>query len=114
VPTRDLAYRLSCDPSNVTALVDRLENAGFVERRVDPADRRVKTLAITGEGLAMRARMTTLMATEMPALQALDKADQRTLLGLLDQAWEACQDHDNSITTTAPRRKPGAPRAEQA
>ena len=96
VPTRDLAFRLSCDPSNVTALVDRLERAGFVERRVDSADRRVKTLVITPEGRAMRDRMTTLMQTDMPALQVLGTADQRTLLDLLDQAWAACEEYSEA------------------
>ena len=47
VPTRILADRLCCDPSNVTAFVDRLEESGLIERRVDPHDRRVKTLAVT-------------------------------------------------------------------
>lgn len=110
VATRDLAYRLSCDPSNVTSLVDRLEQAGFVQRRVDPADRRVKTLVITDEGRSMRERMTTLMQTDMPALQALGAADLGTLLDLLDQAWAACEEHSDSAMRPAPARgKPGSP-----
>src|SRR5207253_6480913 len=36
---RDLAQRLKFDASNVTAIVDRLEERGLVERRVDPGDR---------------------------------------------------------------------------
>ena len=39
---RHLASLLKCDPSNVTFLVDRLEERGLVERQTDPADRRVK------------------------------------------------------------------------
>lgn len=111
VATRDLAYRLSCDPSNVTSLVDRLEHAGFVERRVDPADRRVKTLVITEEGRAMRGRMTTLMQTDMPALQALQVTDLGTLLDLLDQAWAACEEYsDSAMRPAPPRGRPGATR----
>ena len=54
---RDLAARLQCDPSNVTFLADRLEERGLVERRPDPSGRRVKLLALTPAGLAMRIRV---------------------------------------------------------
>ncbi len=39
---RSLADRLHCDPSNVTFLVDRLEERGLVERVNDLHDRRIK------------------------------------------------------------------------
>ncbi len=96
VPTKVLAERLSCDPSNVTAFVDRLEEAGLIERRIDPNDRRVKTLVITTEGRRMRERMTTLMAADIPPLQSLTIAEQRTLLSLLNKAWATCTAHDTS------------------
>ncbi len=94
VPTKLLAERLSCDPSNVTAFVDRLEEAGLIERRVDRKDRRIKTLAITAEGCRMRERMTSLMATDTPPLQCLTTTEQRTLFDLLNKAWAACERHD--------------------
>ncbi|GHH93825.1 MarR family transcriptional regulator [Streptomyces capillispiralis] len=50
LPMRRLAQRLKCEPSNVTGIVDRLESRGLVERRPDPADRRVKLAAATEEG----------------------------------------------------------------
>ncbi|MFI5040930.1 MAG: MarR family winged helix-turn-helix transcriptional regulator [Acidimicrobiales bacterium] len=50
VPMRDLAVQLRCDASNVTGIVDRLEQRGLVERRAAPADRRVKSLVITSAG----------------------------------------------------------------
>ncbi|MBB4896602.1 MarR family winged helix-turn-helix transcriptional regulator [Streptomyces griseomycini] len=50
LPMRKLAQRLKCEPSNVTGIVDRLESRGLVERRPDPADRRVKLAAATPEG----------------------------------------------------------------
>ncbi|MER7741152.1 MarR family transcriptional regulator [Streptomyces sp. NPDC096538] len=50
LPMRRLAQRLKCEPSNVTGIVDRLETRGLVERRPDPADRRVKLAAATAEG----------------------------------------------------------------
>jgi DNA-binding MarR family transcriptional regulator len=50
---REAAVRLGYDPSNITALADALESKGLVERRPDPTDRRVKTLARTAEGELM-------------------------------------------------------------
>ncbi|MGK5519388.1 MarR family winged helix-turn-helix transcriptional regulator [Micromonospora sp. URMC 107] len=62
LPARDLAEGLGCDRSNVTALVDKLERAGLVERRTDPADRRQKTLVVTGPGRQVRARVHQVMS----------------------------------------------------
>src|SRR5688500_20174556 len=42
LPMGRLAKTLSCDASNVTGLVDRLESRGLVRRRPSPEDRRVK------------------------------------------------------------------------
>lgn len=50
LPMRKVAERLKCEPSNITGIVDRLETRGLVERRPDPADRRVKLAAPTDEG----------------------------------------------------------------
>ncbi|MHC0434126.1 MarR family winged helix-turn-helix transcriptional regulator [Streptomyces sp. O3] len=49
-PMRRIAQTLKCEPSNVTGIVDRLEARGLVERRPDPADRRVKLAAATEAG----------------------------------------------------------------
>ena len=49
---RELAERLFLDPSNLTALVDRLEELGLVERTADTEDRRIKRLVITERGRA--------------------------------------------------------------
>ncbi|MFE9692750.1 MarR family winged helix-turn-helix transcriptional regulator [Micromonospora sp. NPDC005806] len=62
LPARDLAEQLGCDRSNVTALVDKLEQAGLVERRVDPADRRQKTLVVTDAGRHVRDRVHQVMS----------------------------------------------------
>ncbi|WP_018216518.1 MarR family winged helix-turn-helix transcriptional regulator [Salinispora vitiensis] len=62
LPARELAEQLRCDRSNVTALVDRLEQAGLVERRIDPADRRQKTLVVTTTGRLVRVRVHQAMS----------------------------------------------------
>src|SRR5438045_6211306 len=50
IPMGKLAASLSCDASNVTGLVDRLESRGLVRRHADATDRRVKVLELTQAG----------------------------------------------------------------
>jgi DNA-binding MarR family transcriptional regulator len=80
LPARDLAGQLGCDRSNVTVLVDKLEQAGLVERRTDPTDRRQKTLVVTEEGRAVRARVIEVMS------------DSRLLSGLSDEELSTLRD----------------------
>ena len=87
VPMRDLAGRLHCDPSNVTFLADRLEERGLIERRPDPSDRRIKLLALTPAGLALRVRIVQAAATSSP-LARLSPADQQRLCRLLDKCLQ--------------------------
>ncbi len=87
VPMRDLADRLQCDPSNVTFLADRLEERGLIERRPDLSDRRVKLLALTAAGLAVRTRIVQAAATRSP-LARLSPADQQRLCRLLDKCLQ--------------------------
>ena len=87
VPMRDLADRLQCDPSNVTFLADRLEERGLIERRPDLSDRRVKLLALTTAGLAVRTRIVQAAATRSP-LARLSPADQQRLCRLLGKCLQ--------------------------
>jgi DNA-binding MarR family transcriptional regulator len=88
-PMRELARELHLDASNLTGLVDRLEQRGLVERRPDPADRRVKQLVLTARGTALRDALNTRLMSDPPLLAGLDE-DQRTdLCALLSRAAAA-------------------------
>src|SRR6266513_2526649 len=54
----ELADALFCDNSNVTGIVDRLEERGLVRREAAERDRRVKLLVLTKEGERMRVEIT--------------------------------------------------------
>jgi DNA-binding MarR family transcriptional regulator len=82
-PARDLATQLACDRSNVTGLVDKLEEAGLVERRVDRNDRRIKTIAVTEAGRRMQAEMRRLVADCSAVFADLNEADLRALRDVL-------------------------------
>lgn len=82
----DLATLMHCDASNVTGIVDRLEARGFIERRPDSADRRVKRLIVTDVGRAHRARLETQLLSTFPGVARLTEAQRGELFALLTVA----------------------------
>jgi DNA-binding MarR family transcriptional regulator len=52
---RELARLLQLDPGTLTPLLKRLEQAGLVTRRRDPADERSLAITLTPAGRALRA-----------------------------------------------------------
>jgi len=63
-----LAERHCCGRSNVTALIDRLEADGYVERTVDPNDRRTIRAALTPTGRAAYERAGAILAEHERAI----------------------------------------------
>jgi len=63
-----LAERHCCGRSNVTALIDRLEADGYVERSVDPNDRRTVRAALTPAGRAAYERAGAILAEHERAI----------------------------------------------
>ena len=86
VPMRDLAQALACDNSNVTGIIDRLEDRGLVERRPAPHDRRVKMLVVTPAGAEIRARVKARMDEAPEALKRLSADEQQLLRDLMRKA----------------------------
>nr|WP_042193584.1 MarR family transcriptional regulator [Kibdelosporangium sp. MJ126-NF4]CEL20784.1 Transcriptional regulator, MarR family [Kibdelosporangium sp. MJ126-NF4]CTQ98412.1 Transcriptional regulator, MarR family [Kibdelosporangium sp. MJ126-NF4] len=82
---RDLAERMSCEPSNATFIIDRLEEKGLVERQTTPRDRRVKQIVLTADGVQVRERLLALLIQGSP-LQPLTQQEQQTLHQLLARA----------------------------
>ncbi|MGW6565144.1 MarR family winged helix-turn-helix transcriptional regulator [Streptomyces sp. NPDC054975] len=83
VPMRKIAEKLKCEPSNVTGIVDRLESRGLVERRPDPADRRVKLAAPTPEGLDTARRLRESLDFAREPLGQLTEVERTLLRDLL-------------------------------
>jgi MarR family transcriptional regulator, organic hydroperoxide resistance regulator len=89
VPMSDLAEALHCDNSNVTGIVDRLEDRGLVERRSASHDRRVKMLAVTARGAEVRERLAERLQEAPEPLARLSPEDQRALRDIMRRALEA-------------------------
>ena len=69
----ELAEMLEVDRASAGRMIDRMEKGGWVERRADPIDRRVKRLHLTAEARRVHARMWAIAeATVDDALTRLD------------------------------------------
>jgi MarR family transcriptional regulator, organic hydroperoxide resistance regulator len=80
---RELAATLKFDASNVTDIADRLEERGLVTRQIDPNDRRVRLLALTPEGKAVRSELFGGWIDAAPFVQTLTRAERTALRDLL-------------------------------
>ena len=85
MPMKQLAATLSCDASNVTGLIDRLESRGLVRRLPGAADRRVKELDLTPTGARLRAQLIERMTAPPASFGRLSARDQRTLARILSR-----------------------------
>ena len=103
MPMRQLATEMGYDASHITGIVDRLESRGFVERRADSRDRRVKLLVVTERGHTVQREVERLAFAGNPILDRLT-ADQRSeLRTLLELAVGPGSGHEGCAVD------PGAP-----
>jgi DNA-binding MarR family transcriptional regulator len=82
-PMGALADAWRCDASNVTWLVDRLEEHGLAERVANPTDRRVRTVALTRKGQRVRAQIEAKLYEVPASLHELSDTDLNTLCRIL-------------------------------
>jgi DNA-binding MarR family transcriptional regulator len=87
---RELARRMSSDPSTVRAMLVLLEERGLVHRDTHPTDARARTVALTGAGeRAFRQLWTAGEPIREQMLAALRPDEAKTLVGLLARVAEA-------------------------
>lgn len=91
MPMRQIAQTLSCEPSNITGIVDRLELRGLVARQADPDDRRIKRVAATEAGRAASAELRESLNFARAPLAALEPDEREQLRDLLQRIVEGAQ-----------------------
>jgi DNA-binding MarR family transcriptional regulator len=76
-----LAEAIGADKTRIIATLDELQQAGLITREPDPADRRIRLLAISAAGHAVRASaQAAIQANEERVLARLEPADRRSFL----------------------------------
>lgn len=85
----ELGKQLLVDANNLVLLLNELEDAGLVERRRDPDDRRRHIVVITERGREAYERAQTAQEElEDKVLAALDAKERETLRSLLSKALD--------------------------
>jgi DNA-binding MarR family transcriptional regulator len=88
-----LAERLGVPPSRMVAMVDHLEEAGLVERRPDPEDRRVRGLHLTRKGRGVLDKASKIAIDyETRLCSGINREEREQLIDLL-QKLQASQTH---------------------
>jgi MarR family transcriptional regulator, organic hydroperoxide resistance regulator len=85
----EVAVALHCDNSNVTGIVDNLEEKGLAQRRASEEDRRVKLIELTPQGRRVHTRLSKAFATPPDWVDSLSTADQQGLRDILQRAVAA-------------------------
>jgi DNA-binding MarR family transcriptional regulator len=84
----DLATREGVRPPTMTRIITGLEDGGYVQRTVDPADRRASVLAVTPLGndlvLGTRSARATHLARHLARLSADDRGALAAALPVLE------------------------------
>ncbi len=82
----ELAGFMEIKPITLVRLIDRLEDAGWVERRKDPADRRRHRLYLTKKAQPMAAKFRELghQSTEV-AMKGLSAAERKVFIATLEK-----------------------------
>lgn len=89
-----LGERLSMSPGAVTALVDRLESKGYVERVPNPKDRRSALVRITEAGLSESLKHLWPYIEEMRSIEeGFSEGERAVVARFLSAATEATHRH---------------------
>jgi DNA-binding MarR family transcriptional regulator len=94
-----LARRLRISPAVVTGLLDRLEQRGYVRRRMDPSDRRRQRLELTARGHAVSQALHQVLSDELT--EQFGQLPARDLLAL-EQGFSVLEE----IVPALERRSP--------
>jgi len=89
VSIREVYKRVQMDKSKVSRAAARLEESGYVLKRINPADRRLVELSLTDKGRAMHDEIGPMgVAFQQEVLENLPKKDRATFLAVLNALME--------------------------
>lgn len=85
-----IGYEVGLDRTTAADVIKRLEEKGYLERRVNPQDKRSRQAAVTQKGAAIMQELQESMArSQKRLLQPLSPRDQKTFMSLLVKLVEA-------------------------
>jgi len=86
ITSSELGKRTELDSATLTGILDRLETAGFIERKGNPDDRRSIHIHLNAKGKAMGREATRMIATaNTEFLQVLTETQKRDFHGIIQK-----------------------------
>jgi DNA-binding MarR family transcriptional regulator len=83
---KELADRLGVTPATITKMLQRMEKAGFIQRKQDAADQRISRVYLTEAGCLVKDRVENVWKTmEVETFANLTSAEQDLLRRFLLQ-----------------------------
>lgn len=102
LPQARLADLLEIEPISVSRLLDRMEEAGWVERRPDPSDRRVRSVYPTDRSRALYDELRHVaVGVYEEALAGLSLSERAALIAALETISANLSDGSSSLCTAA-------------
>jgi MarR family 2-MHQ and catechol resistance regulon transcriptional repressor len=89
-PVNTIGEKINLTSGSISVAVDRLEERGLVERRLDPADRRARVVHLTAAGRKLIERAFGCHAAAMErAASGLSETERELAIGLLRKLGKA-------------------------
>ncbi len=93
LPVNTIGPKVELTPGSISVAVDRLEERGLVRRKLDPQDRRIRTVYLTAEGESVIQKVFAHHEREMERLlRPLTRQDRSTLVSLLKKLGKSVQE----------------------
>ena len=108
----ELADMLELDRASAGRMIDRMENGGWLERRPDPVDRRIKRLHLTSHARSVHAGMWKIaQATVDDALKPLsgkERTEFTRMAAAVKRRLQALAGDDGNASDSEPRTRGAA------
>ncbi len=105
---KKIATMMAIDATSVGQIIDHLESKGFVRRTVSSADRRVRFITATAEGLRHIAEhRPKILKAQAEVLSVLSAEERKTLVDLMARVIEANPQHDRPGAGRRPPKPKG-------
>jgi DNA-binding MarR family transcriptional regulator len=91
LPMGSLTTAFGCDASNVTGIIDGLQNKQLVQRYENPQDRRIRMLELSKNGAKLRNTLFVQLINEIdpnPIFSKLSAQELKTFFHLVDKVTQ--------------------------
>ena len=103
----ELAEQMEMQPITMTRLIDKLCDAGWIERRGDDTDRRVNRLYLRKAARPLLGKLSGLRSEiTATALEGITPADAHRLLAQLEEIKENVRNAIQAPTGEKPKKEP--------